>query len=81
MEDVLTVSGPWKVTFDPKVQPVMEFATTPPAEFAARAEKPLDDWQGWAGAKFSGLLDYTKTITVAKVAPSMVLDPGKVCHA
>jgi len=81
MQDVLTVSGPWKVTFDPKAQPVMEFPTAPPAEFSAGVEKPLEDWQGWAGAKFSGLLDYTKTLTVDKVEPSVVLDLGKVCHA
>ena len=81
LEDVLTVSGPWKVTFDAKVQPVMEFPTAPPAEFAAGVEKPLEDWQLWAGVKFSGLLDYTKTITVENVDPTMVLDLGKACHA
>ncbi|MCX6876048.1 MAG: glycosyl hydrolase [Verrucomicrobia bacterium] len=80
LEAVLTVSGPWKVSFDAKVQPVMEFPATPPAEFAAGVEKPLEDWQGWTGPKFSGLLDYTKTITVEKVEPSMVLDLGRVCH-
>jgi hypothetical protein len=81
LKDVLTVEGLWKVSFDAKVQPLMEFPTSPPAEIAAGVEKPLADWQGWTGAKFSGLLDYTKTLTVDKVEASMVLDLGKVCHA
>ena len=81
LKDVLTVSGPWKVTYDAKIQPVMEFPTTPPAVFASGVEKPLEDWKTWVPEKFSGLLDYTKSITVDKVEPSMVLDLGKVCHA
>ncbi|MEI6606023.1 MAG: glycosyl hydrolase [Verrucomicrobiota bacterium] len=81
MKDMLTISGPWKVSFDAKIQPEMEFPITPPTEFAAGVDKPLEDWQAWAGTKFSGLLDYSKSITVEKVDPSMVLDLGKVCHA
>ncbi len=81
VKNVLTISTPWKVSFDAKIQPEMEFPVSPPAEFAAGVEKPLEDWQGWAGAKFSGLLDYTQSIPVDKVDPSMVLDLGKVCHA
>ena len=81
MKNVLTISTPWKVSFDAKIQPEMEFPASPPAEFAAGVEKPLEDWQGWAGAKFSGLLDYTQPITVETPDPSMVLDLGKVCHA
>jgi hypothetical protein len=44
-------------------------------------EKPLEDWQGWAGAKFSGLMDYTKSLEVNEVGRAMFLDLGKVCHA
>ena len=81
MKDILTLSGPWKVSFNAKIQPEMEFPPTPPVEIVAGVEKTLEDWQGWVGPKFSGLLDYTQSITVEQIDPSMVLDLGKVCHA
>ncbi len=52
---------------------------TPPAEFAQGVEKPLEDWSAWGLQKFSGLLDYAKTITVEKPGKGMSLDLGKVC--
>jgi hypothetical protein len=78
VEDVLVVPGLWKVTFDARCQPTMEFPPQPPAEFVAGVEKPLEDWQAWGMAKFSGLLDYTKTIQISKVDQQMFLDLGKV---
>jgi len=80
-KEFLTITGPWKVTYDAKIQPVMEYPVTPPAEFSTGMDKPLEDWQAWVPAKFSGLLEYTKTITVDKVEPPVLLDLGKVCHA
>ena len=80
-KEVLTVTGPWKVTFDAKVQPAMEFPSAPSAEFAAGVEKQLEDWNAWVPEKFSGLLDYTKTIKVDTVEKPMFIDLGKVCHA
>jgi hypothetical protein len=77
----LAVTGPWKVTFDAKVQPTMEFPCQPATEFVAGVEKPLEDWKAWAPEKFSGLMDYTKTIEVDKLQRPMFLDLGKVCHA
>jgi hypothetical protein len=53
---------------------------TPPAEFVSGTEKPLEDWQAWGLQKFSGLLDYTKTVTVDRPDPGIELDLGKVCH-
>jgi hypothetical protein len=44
-------------------------------------EKPLEDWRLWTTDKFSGLVDYTKTINVDKVDRQMFLDLGKVCFA
>jgi hypothetical protein len=69
-----------KVSFDPKVQPAMEYPSAPSAEFSAGVEKPLEDWKAWGLAKFSGLLDYVKTVTVARPELDMKLDLGKVCH-
>ena len=81
MKEGVPIGGPWKVTFNPKIQPMMEFPSSPPAEFAAGVEKPLEDWKAWAPAKFSGLMDYAKTITDDKVEGPVSLDLGKVCHA
>ncbi|MGB8959669.1 MAG: glycosyl hydrolase [Candidatus Aminicenantales bacterium] len=80
VEVVAAVDGPWIVTFDPAIQPVMEFPMTPPAEFVQGVEKPLEDWTVWELQKFSGLLDYSKTIAVDKLEEGMSLDLGKVGH-
>ena len=80
-KEPIAITGPWKVTYDAKIQPVMEFPTTPPAEFVTGVEKPLDDWKSWLPEKFSGLMDYSKTLTVDKVDGTEQLDLGKVCHA
>ena len=81
VEEVLAVDGPWMITFDPAVQPEMEFPTAPPAAFTRGVEKPLEDWSAWGLRKFSGLLDYAKTVSVEKPEPGMSLDLGKVGHA
>ncbi len=80
IEVVAAVEGPWKVSFDPAVQPVMEFPMVPPAPFAAGVGKPLEDWGAWGLEKFSGLLDYTKTVTVEAADKGLLLDLGKVAH-
>jgi len=77
---VSTIDGPWKVIYDAKIQPVMEYPMTPPGEFASGVAKPLEDWKAWGLEKFSGLLDYSKTISVDKAGKGMHLDLGKVCH-
>lgn len=81
LRDVLDLTGPWIVTFDAGIQPTMEFPSTPPSEFVKGVEKPLEDWKVWTTDKFSGLLDYTKTVYVNKVEKQMYLDLGKVCHS
>jgi hypothetical protein len=81
LKDVLAVTGPWKVTIDAKIQPKMEYPSVPPSEFVTGVEKPLEDWKIWTTDKFSGLVDYTKTINVDKVDKQMFLDLGKVCFA
>jgi hypothetical protein len=79
-EVVATIEEPWKVTYDPAIQPVMEYPMTPPADYAQGLEKSLEDWTAWGLQKFSGLLDYTKTITVEKPETAIRLDLGKVGH-
>jgi hypothetical protein len=81
IEIVATIEGPWKVVFDPVTQPKMEFPTVPPAEFAQGVEKPLEDWSAWGLKRFSGLLDYSKTIMIEAPEKGMSLDLGKVGHA
>ncbi|MEW5900759.1 MAG: glycosyl hydrolase [Acidobacteriota bacterium] len=80
-EAVLILDGPWTVKYDAKIQPEMEFPLIPPAEFAAGVEKSLEDWKAWGLEKFSGLLEYTKTVIVKRAKKGMHLDLGKVCHA
>jgi hypothetical protein len=80
VEVVAAIDGVWKVSWDAKIQPAMEFPMTLPAEFAAGTEKPLEDWTAWGLQKFSGLLDYTKSVTVDKPEKDFELDLGKVGH-
>ena len=77
---LMTISGTWKVNWNAAIQPIMEFPSTPPAEFVAGVEKPLEDWQAWGLQKFSGLFEYSKSIVIEKVEKQMFLDLGKVCH-
>ncbi len=81
LEREVAVSGSWKVTFDAKLQPAMEFSSAPPAGFVQGMDKPLEDWKGWTSEKFSGLMEYTKTFRMEKVGIPVQLDLGKVCHA
>jgi hypothetical protein len=80
-DPVLTAEGAWKVAFDPAAQPVMENPLVPPAAFLKGVEEPLEDWSAWGLAKFSGLLDYTKAITVERPEKGFLLDLGRVAHA
>jgi hypothetical protein len=79
-QNLMTVAGTWKVIYKEGIQPVMEFSSAPPAQFATGVEKPLEDWKAWGFEKFSGLMDYTKSINIEKVEKQMFLDLGKVCH-
>jgi len=81
LDTVMTIQGPWKVSYDPEIQPVMEYPLTPPAQFKAGVIKPLEDWKAWGLQKFSGLLDYTTAIIVDKPENGMQLDLGKVAHS
>jgi hypothetical protein len=81
-EEVLaTVAGPWTVTYDPSIQPVMEHPVKPPAEFFTGVQKPLDDWRDWGLKKFSGLLFYEATLPVKNIQGRMALDLGTVHSA
>ncbi len=80
VEVVTTIEGPWKVSYDKKIQPTMEYPSAPPAVFASGVDKPLEDWKAWGLVKFSGLLDYGKIVTIDQPTKDMKLDLGKVCH-
>ncbi|MEI6605063.1 MAG: glycosyl hydrolase, partial [Verrucomicrobiota bacterium] len=77
----LTVSGPWQVKFNPEIQPVMEYPSTPPACFADGVEKALESWSAWGFPKFSGVMEYTKVFAAGQAPGPVRLDLGKVCHA
>jgi hypothetical protein len=78
---VAAIDGPWEVSFDAKVQPAMEYPMAPPAPYASGVQKPLEDWKAWGLARFSGLLDYTKTVTIDAPEKGLKIDLGRVCHA
>jgi len=79
-EVLMSVTGTWNVSYDAGIQPVMEFSLRPPDAFAEGVEKPLEDWKTWGLEKFSGLLDYSKTIHIDQLKSRMYVDLGKVCH-
>jgi hypothetical protein len=78
--NLMTIAGTWKVTYDASVQPQMEFPLTPPAKFISGVEKPLEDWKIWGLQKFSGLLEYSRSVSLEKMDKSMFLDLGTVYH-
>jgi len=79
-EVVATIDGTWRVTYDPSIQPVMEFPLVPSAEFAQGVEKSLEDWSAWGLRKFSGLLDYSRTVVIERPDRGLRLDLGQVGH-
>jgi len=76
-QTILTLEGPWRVTCDPKLQPEMEHPVAPPADLVRGADRPLEDWQAWGLERFSGLMDYEKTVRVDAKAVT-TLDLGQV---
>lgn len=81
LETVLEIDGPWTVTFDPGLQPEMEFPMTPAAKFAAGVVKPLEDWKAWGLEKFSGVLAYSAKVRLEEAGAGLQLDLGKVDHS
>lgn len=79
-ETVTTFGATWRVSYDPAVQPVMEFPMAPPAAFLKGVDKPLDDWSLWGLEKFSGLIDYAQTVVIESPDKDMALDLGRVAH-
>jgi len=80
---VAEVTGEWKVTAKKEVQPVLEFPVTlPDAYLNNGVMHTLNDWSSWPELpkKFSGLLDYTATLTLEKISDHMQLDLGAVDH-
>jgi hypothetical protein len=80
---ILSIEGTWTVRIDPAVQPNLEHAVTIPAGWTgAGVSHALTLWETWAEmpAKFSGLLDYTKTVTLPAFTGELVVDLGQVNH-
>jgi len=81
---LLSVEGNWNVRLDPGVQPNLEHAVEVPASLRAEtgAEHDLTPWESWLELpeNFSGLLDYTKTVTLPEFSGPLTLELGKVNH-
>jgi len=79
---VMTVDGGWSLLLNPKIQPP---AITPVPAYTAPVEwnnKTLMDWKTLATGmdRFSGIIEYTKSVNIDKVYNRMLIDLGKVCH-
>jgi hypothetical protein len=79
-KNLITIAVKWKVTYNPAIQPKMEFSAAPPPEFKEGTYKPLEDWKLWGMEKFSGLMDYSVSASIDPGWNSILLDLGKVCH-
>jgi hypothetical protein len=80
---IAEVTGPWKVTAKQEVQPVLEFPVALPEAFLnGGVMHSLSDWSSWSEMpkRFSGLLDYTTTLTLNDMSERMQLDLGAVGH-
>jgi hypothetical protein len=82
-QTLLSIEGTWTVRIDPAVQPNLEYTVAIPTGWTGTGvSHSLTLWETWAEmpAKFSGLLDYTKTVTLPAFTGELVLDLGKVNH-
>jgi len=78
---VREVTGSWLTRVDPAVQPVLEYPVEIPSELKEGAARELTHWEDWPGMdKFSGLIDYEKSVIVEETGSRMLLDLGKVYH-
>ena len=80
---IAEATGPWTVTAKKEVQPVLEFPIELPNAYLNNGViHTLSDWNSWSDIpkRFSGLLDYTTTVTLNDISESMQLDLGSVGH-
>jgi hypothetical protein len=80
---IAEATGPWKVTAIKEAQPVLEFPVELPKAYLNNGVMHiLSDWSSWSEIpkRFSGLLDYTTTITLEDISEDMQLDLGHVDH-
>jgi len=77
---VAHVNGPWNVHIDPTIQPPLEHEPTIPEALLQGAEKALAEWNSWQLKRFSGYIDYTKTLELTGYEGTVTLDLGRVCH-
>jgi hypothetical protein len=81
---VLAINGKWNARVDTAAQPNLEHPVQIPGSLTGSAGVPHDLtlWDTWKElpGNFSGLLDYTKAVTLPKFEGQLVLDLGKVNH-
>ena len=74
------LKGDWEVRIDLKAQPPLEFEPVIPEELLTGVHRPLQEWESWALKRFSGYIDYNKTIELDQYSGRAILDLGRVCH-
>jgi len=82
---LLKISGPWQLSLEPDIQPVLEYPVQYPSDFtrAGGIEKQdLQEWKSWPGLeRFVGHIDYQTEFDLQNVHDGeIILDMGRVCH-
>lgn len=81
---VLPIEGAWTARIDPTAQPKLEHPVPLPDALTGPVgmTHDLTLWETWPEmpAKFSGLVDYTRTVTLPKCKGDLILELGKVNH-
>lgn len=77
---IAELKGNWQVRIDAQAQPPLEFEPEIPPELLTGVERPLREWNDWQLKRFSGYIDYCKTIELDQARGKILLDLGRVCH-
>jgi len=74
----------WTVRIDPAAQPNLQEPLEIPAVFSQKdgTERELSLWETWSElpGNFTGVVDYTQTVTLPRIKGTLILDLGTVHH-
>lgn len=79
---IMEVAGTWNLSYDPAIQPAMQVPSSLQKVSSGWSSKSLGDWKSLAkdAEKFSGVLEYAKSVNIDKIEKQTFIDLGKVCH-
>ena len=77
---IAELNGHWQVRIDPDIQPPLEHEPNIPVDLLEGVQRPLQEWAHWQLKRFSGYIDYSKTVELNPDQGKIVLDLGRVRH-